>query len=91
MCIQAHAENPKSSEFLKLSEGQRTWYYMGAFDAIGHVVSLSNKNQGNCIWNWYFKNPDGQKSIIEATLRKYPDYSTTAVLIALLKKDCGNF
>jgi hypothetical protein len=89
--IQAYADIDKNSKFMQHSPSQRAWYYLGAFDAIGHVVTLKNKSQGDCIYAWYFSNPEARKTLIENTLLKYPDHSPTAILIALLRKDCGDF
>jgi hypothetical protein len=88
--IQAHAQDT-NAKFLQFSLSQRDWWYMGAFDALGHTVMLRNKTQGNCVYNWYFQNPESRKTLIETTMRKYPEHAPTAILIALLRKDCGDF
>lgn len=90
--IQAYAQNEGGGEFLqKYSEAQRAWYYIGAFEAFGHVAALQNQQAGNCVWNWYASNPETRKIQIENTIRKYPDHTPTAIMIALLRKDCGVF
>lgn len=87
----ASAEHPKSSEFLTYSEGQREWWFSGTFETMGHVVSLKNEEQGNCIWNFYFKAPEQRRSELEAAMRQHPDHSPTAISIALVQRACGKF
>lgn len=81
----------KSSQFLEFSEGQRDWFYNGAFMAIGHVVSTQDQQQGKCVWDWYFKNTANRIPLIEGAMKSYPDHSPTAIFIGLLEKDCGKF
>ena len=80
-----------TSDFLDKSEADRIWWYIGAFTMLGHLVSISDKEKGNCIWNWYFKEPGRKRSLIEGTLRKYPKHAPSGVILALLFKDCGEF
>ena len=87
--LPAPAKQFKSSDFLRHSEEQRTWWYIGAFESIGHVASLKNKDQGNCIWTWYFSDGDAKNILIERAMKKYPDYTPTAIVIALLQQACG--
>jgi hypothetical protein len=90
--VQAHAKIGTSEEFLRdYSEGQRSWYYVGAFEALGNAVSITNQAQGACVWNWYATAPESRKTMIENTMRKYPTHTPSAVIIALLHKDCGVF
>ena len=39
----AQAESLKNSDFLEFSEGQRHWWYLGAFTALGHTAMLEDK------------------------------------------------
>lgn len=81
----------KSERLLSFPEGKRDWFYNGAFMSIGHVVSLKNKEQGDCVWNWYFENPTEKVEVIEKVMKRFPDHSPTAIFIGLLEKDCGKF
>ncbi len=87
----AQAYHYKSNRLLSFSEGQRDWFYTGSFMSIGHVVSMSNKAQGTCVWDWYFKNPKEKIPVVEEALKAFPDHSPTAIFIGLLEKDCGKF
>lgn len=83
--------NPNTERFLENSEAQRAWWYMGTFTALGHLVSQSDKNQGDCIYNWYFHDSENRRKEIEAALRLYPEYVPSSVILGLLYKHCGKF
>jgi hypothetical protein len=90
--IQAHAKVDTSQEFLNnQTEGQRAWYYIGAFETLGNAVAINNPTQGTCIWNWYANDSASRRVLIENTMQKYPTHTPSAVIIALLHKDCGVF
>ena len=78
-------------DFLNEPEAARIWWYMGTFTMLGHLVSISDKEKGNCIWMWYFKEPRKKRKIIEDTIRSNPKYAPSGVILALLFKDCGEF
>ncbi len=85
------AESNNNSWFLKNDEGQRVWWYMGAFTSLGHIVSQSDPEKADCIWNWYFKEPEKKQKLLEENMLKYPDHSPSGIILALLYKDCGKF
>ena len=88
-CIQAYAEPPKSSEFLQHSDGQRAWWFTGAFETLAHSMSQIDKTKSDCIADWYFNAPEERRKELEDTMRKYPDHAPSAVVIALMQKHCG--
>ena len=57
----SQAENLKNSEFLEFTEGQRHWWYLGAYAALGHMALLEDKEKGRCILNWLYD--DGEYSL----------------------------
>ena len=85
----AIAKNFKSSEFLEFPQDQRDAFYSGAYMSIGHVISLKNKKQGQCVTDWYFKQPKQRITELENAMRKYPDHSPTSILIGLAQLECG--
>ncbi len=93
--LPAYAEekgtNSYAQDFLGKSEGQRVWWYMGAFAILGDLVEQTNKEQADCIWNWYFKEPEKKRMLIEETMRKFPEYAPPSVVLSLLYRDCGKF
>jgi|GEM_PF-3940300 len=70
------------------SEKQHFWL-SGAIDAAGHVVFLTDKDRGECIWKWYFDDVAKQKGLILASMRKYPGELPTTVVLALSERACG--
>jgi hypothetical protein len=85
----AHAGHYKNSDLLAFSQDQRDAFYSGAFMSIGHVVSLRDEKQADCIWKWYFDQPATRIMQIEAAMKQYPDHSPTAIFLGMLQKDCG--
>jgi hypothetical protein len=85
----AHAAALKNSEFMKMSAGQRHYYYAGAYDVLGHWTSLNQPDKAECVWNWLFEKPKERKALLEKSLKLYPDHAPTSVIIALLQRDCG--
>ncbi len=85
------AESLKNSDFLKFSDGQRHWWYLGAFTSLGHVVMLEDEEKGQCVLRWLFDEGGSRKVKLEETLMKYPDHSPTSIVIATLRRDCGVF
>ncbi|MCF6354798.1 MAG: hypothetical protein L3J26_06800 [Candidatus Polarisedimenticolaceae bacterium] len=80
----------KNSEFLKFTKSQQHWWYAGAVESIGHLVFLHDEEKAQCIWNWLPSDPKRKKDLLIKSFRKYPDYTPTSILIALLKRDCGS-
>ncbi len=88
-CTQAYAGPPKSSEFLQHADGQRAWWFTGAFETLAHSMSQIDKVRSDCIADWYFKAPEQRRKELEDTMRKYPDHAPSSVVIALVQKVCG--
>jgi hypothetical protein len=89
VCLPTYAGQPKNSDFLKNSEGERKWYYFGAFDSIGHTVALKDKEKADCIWRYYFDHVEERNVQIEESMTSYPDHAPTAIILALIEKNCG--
>ncbi len=89
LAIPTHAGALKNSDFLKLSEGQQHWWYAGAFESIGHMVFLHDKQKAQCIWQWLPSEPEMKNELLRKSFEQYPDHSPTSILISLLQRDCG--
>jgi len=87
----AHANQFTAKDFLEFSQGQRQWWYMGSIDALGLVVSQGNKEQADCIWNWYFADKDAKSAFLDKKMKSFPQHSPSAIITGLLHKDCGKF
>ncbi len=85
------AENLKNSEFLEFSEGQRHWWYSGAFMALGHVAFNKNEEKGQCVWKWLAAKYDERDALLMKSFKKFPDHTPTSIVIALLRQDCDVF
>ena len=85
----ASAEPPKSSEFLKYSEGERQWWYKGAFETLAHSMSQIDKAKADCISEWYFPHKEERHKEIEATMTKYPAHAASSIILSLVQRQCG--
>ncbi|MBX3631263.1 MAG: hypothetical protein KF908_15435 [Nitrosomonas sp.] len=83
------ADSLRNSDFLKFSEGEQHWWYAGAFESIGHMVFLHDKQKAQCVWRWLPTEPEKKKALLRQSFEQYPDHSPTSILIALLQKSCG--
>lgn len=74
---------------LRDSEQQRHWWFAGAIESIGHMAALHDPAKAECVWKWYADNPEGRKAQLKTSYEKYPSYTPTSVLLALLQRECG--
>ncbi|MCG8317113.1 MAG: hypothetical protein MI976_28165 [Pseudomonadales bacterium] len=90
-CSEPEAASLKGSDFMKLDEDARIWWYAGAFTAFGHAMEVESgsKEKSQCIWNWYFERPQKRREQLEESFEKYPEHSPTTVIMALVGRDCG--
>lgn len=84
------AEGLHNSDLLKLSEEQRRWWYAGAVTTVGHMVFLYDEEKAQCVWNWYFNDPERRNAQLLKSFQKYPDHTPSGVILALLKRECGD-
>jgi hypothetical protein len=88
----ANANPMINKNFITYSEGQRHWWYTGAFSSISSVVSTQyGAKESDCVWRWYFDHVDRRKAQLMESFKAYPEHSPTSVIMALLKRDCGVF
>ncbi|MEM9469484.1 MAG: hypothetical protein AAF988_04915 [Pseudomonadota bacterium] len=86
------ADSTSNRHFLTFSEGQRQWYYTGAFTALAHIATMQyGEEKSDCVWEWYFKHAERRNKQLEKSFEVYPDDAPTSVILALLKRDCGVF
>lgn len=83
------AKEFNSADFLKLSDGQKQWWYLGAIESIGQMVVQRDKQLAQCIWSWLPTEPDKKKDLLKRSFEMYPDHAPTSILMALLQRDCG--
>lgn len=91
----AHSEESTTlsgADILKLSEGQRHWWYAGIFTGLGHAASLEpGEGKANCVLRWYFDQPEQRKKQLEQAFQQYPDYVPTSIIMLYLKRECNVF
>lgn len=85
----AAAQPATTSKFLQLDEGKRYWYLEGAVATVSHLISTQDQKKGDCVANWYLKDRDAKRKLIENTHAKYPAEGPTTIIISLLTQACG--
>ena len=89
LSVQATTQTATTSKFLQLGEGDRYWYLEGAFSTVSHLISMQDQKKGDCVANWYLKDRDSKRKLIENTHAKYPAEGPTTIIISLLTQACG--
>jgi hypothetical protein len=87
----SYADPSHSRGFVKLSDAEKSWYYIGAFSTLGMQIAQTNKAKADCIWGWYFDDQSKAKKELENVMRQYPDRSPSTAIMAVLYRDCGKF
>jgi len=93
VCAQAGIaeETFKSSKFLTYSAEQQRGYISTTTVAAWLLASQNNKAQAKCIDDWGASNRgSGYRPVLEA-MRRFPDDHPTAMILAVLQKQCGSF
>jgi hypothetical protein len=80
-----------NSDFIKLNDIQKKFWIDGAMDTLGHVAAIKNKQQGQCVYDWYYLDTAKKNGLIIASINKYPDHTPSAILIALTEKACEKY
>ncbi len=90
--IPLHAQDMfKSSEFMKWSEGNRSFYIRTSIGMAAMIAIHNDKKHAKCMEHWYFSNEKRSNKEIYQTMQKYPDFHPRGVIMAMLKKQCGSF
>lgn len=83
----AMAEERKADGFLKASSAAQVSYINTSLTMAQHLLS---KSQGECISKWSKANePNGYKLILDISQRN-PDVHPSAIVVAVIEKECGH-
>lgn len=80
------------TEFLAWSAEARTSYLQTSMTMATLVIGQTNSDTAACIEQWYLGDPDKtdeRLTFLETTISDYPDYHPSAVLLVVLKNECG--
>lgn len=93
VCTQASNADEafKSSKFLQYAPDVQRSYVSTTTVAAWLVASQNNKSQAKCIDEWGAANRDsGYQPVLDA-MRRFPEDHPTALILAVLQKQCGTF
>ena len=86
------AEALTNKEFMSYPQEARKWWYSGVYTMLGHVAAIDyGSDQAQCVWNWFYDQPDARTVQLEETFNQYPDQSPTTVVLYYLRKSCNVF
>jgi hypothetical protein len=92
ICTPLYAQDVfKSSEFLKWTEGNRSFYIRTSVGMAGSISGYNNEKHAKCLENWYFSGEAKANEDIYVVMRKFPNYHPRGIIIAVLKRQCGSF
>lgn len=79
-----------NQDFLDMPPLQQNLFLKGAMETLGQVAAFKNKETGQCVYDWYFSDKMSERNwLILESMKKYPDHTPTAILIALTQRTCG--
>jgi len=94
VCIAASAqaqETFKSAKFLTYPAESQKSYIGTAVMMAGVIASQNVPDQASCVDRWATSHEStGYKPVIDA-MKRLPEYHPTAVILAVLDKECGSF
>lgn len=91
-CIPSYAEEMfKNSDFLKWSEENRSFYIRTSVGMAGLIASKNDVQHANCLEKWYFSDEQTRLETIYGYMREFQDAHPRAIIMAVLKKQCGSF
>ena len=82
----------KNSDFLEMQEERQKFWLTGALETLVHVAAFKNKDLGQCVNDWYFSEKMAERNwLIMESIKKYPDHTPSAILVALTQRACGEY
>ena len=61
----------------------------GAFASLAHLIALQGKQKVECAADWFFKDKEAKRKLVEETMADNPNVGPTTVIISLLTQACG--
>jgi len=87
----AGAEVFTAKSFLTWERENQEFYIHTAVGMAGLIAVKNNKQQSQCIDDWYAANEDAAVEHILDVMRQYPSFHPRGVILAVVKKKCGTF
>lgn len=95
--IQGYAQSEPSNqmtEFLAFDREGRNGFISTSVMMLGVIASQTQPQIARCVDSWYGANNQVRESrnaeIIEV-MERFPDYLPSAVVLAVVERECGNF
>ena len=81
----------KSSEFLTWDREATEFYIRTSVGMASLIVGQTDKSQGKCVDDWYYKDQTVSNAYIFDAMKRFPDYHPRGVILAAMEKKCGKF
>lgn len=88
------AESYTSREFLERPQEAQDGYIQISMTMVGVVAARANPDVATCIDNWYLADDARMAAAndhIRAAIRQYADFHPSAVIMAVVEEQCGEF
>jgi hypothetical protein len=56
---------------------------------MSHLIATQDRQKGACVADWYLKDRDAKRRLIEKAIAESPQFGETTVIISLVEKSCG--
>ena len=89
----AHAESFTTGQFLTQGRQSQETYIGISLTMAGAITAQTNPGVARCLNDWYFADSGRRAERIDyilETMRKYPEYHPSGVIVAVIKKVCGS-
>lgn len=87
----AFSEEFKNKDFLKLENNEKKSWLLASIETLWQVEALKNKKMAQCIADWYYKDVANKNGLIVSSMKKYPEHTPVAILVALTERSCGSY
>lgn len=95
LCIPSYAADFKNShDFLSWKRGQQNYFFQISVMMAATIAAQVKTELGNCIVDWYSNDPKTitkRHDEILQVMKKLPNYTPSAIVLAVLHKKCGKF
>ena len=87
----AQAEGFTGADVLKWDRDSQAFYFKTSVTMAGVIASQNNRDQAQCVDQWYGGQSERRDEAIRDAMRTYPTYHPQAVILWVLQEACTSF
>jgi len=85
------AEEFTGAQILAWEQEKQDSYFQISIIMASFIAAQKHPEQAKCIDKWYFEDIAAKNNRVRESIALYSDYHPSGVIIAVLKKACGDF